>query len=133
MLKRPDAPVGDAPVIVIDSLAVTSICPARPLAGSAPGVTLPDEDEMVPPSASWNCAARSVMFPPGPVPAVVLKNPDAPVIVIESPAVKLMLPAGPLVRISPVLDAEMVPPSKSWIWPDWTVMFPPGAIPAVVL
>src|SRR5687767_95457 len=85
VLKKPDAPVGDAPVIVIDSVAVASMCPAGPLPGSLPVLAA----EMVPPPASWICAARSVRFPPGPVPAVVLKKPDAPVgdapvIVIDS-------------------------------------------------
>ena len=140
VLKMPESPNDDAPVIVIDPLAATLMSPAGSLAGSR----LVLDAEMVPPSASRICGALSVMSPPGPVPAVVLKIPlgtgstdspvgDAPVIVIESLAVTLMFPAGPLARITPVLDAEMAPPSKSWIWGDWMVMFPPGAIPAVVL
>ena len=131
VLKRPLAPVGDAPVIVIDPLAATLMSPAGPLAGSR----LVLDAEMVPPSASRICGALSVMSPPGPVPAVVVKTPvgDAPVTVIESLAVTLMCPAGPLARITPVLDAEMVPPSASWICGAASVMFPPGAVPAVVL
>ena len=94
--------------------------------------------EMVPPSASRICGARSVMLPPGPVPAVVLKSPDwpvgdAPVIVIESLAVTSICPAGPLPWSTPVLDAEIVPPSASWICGAPTVMLPPGPVPAVVL
>src|SRR4029453_1859020 len=134
VLKIPLWPVGDDPVIVIDSLAVTPICLADPLARRTPVLAA----EMVPPSKSWIWGDPVGMFPPGPVPAVVLKIPlwpvgDDPVMEIASPAVTSICPAGPLPGSTPVLAAEMVPPPKSWIWEDPMVMFPPGPVPAVVL
>src|SRR4029450_4264635 len=94
--------------------------------------------EMVPPSASRIWGARNVMFPPGPVPAVVLKSPDwplgdVPAIVTDSAAVTSMVPAGPLPGSTPTLAPDMAPPPTSWICGARGLMSPPAPVPEVVL